>query len=81
MTREELTVLIETGREIEFTFNKKRYSITYYNDNREKYISFCEFYKEITDVSTVDELCKVKRDGVTVLEMLESIEECDMTIY
>ena len=81
MTKEELIELIETGREIEFTYNKKRYSVTYRNEDVKDYISFCEFYKEPTDVSSVDELCNVVRDGVTVLEMLESITEKDVTIY
>ncbi len=81
MTKEELIELIETGREIEFTYNKKRYSVTYSNEDVKDYISFCEFYKETTDVSSVDELCNVVRDGVTVLEMLESITEKDVTIY
>ena len=81
MTKEELIELIETGREIKFTYNKKRYSVTYSNEDVKDYISFCEFYKEPTDVSSVDELCNVVRDGVTVLEMLESITEKDVTIY
>lgn len=81
MTKEELKELIETGCEIEFTYNKKRYSITYSNENVKDYISFCEFYKETTDVSSVDELCNVKRDDVTVLEMLESITDKDISVY
>lgn len=81
MTKEELIELIETGREIEFTYNKKRYSITYSNENIKNYISFCEFYKDSTDVSSVDELCNVIRNGVTVLKMLKSISEKDISIY
>lgn len=81
MTKEELKELIETGREIEFTYNKKRYSITYSNENVKDYISFCEFYKETTDISSVDELCKVEREGVTVLEMLESLTDKDISVY
>lgn len=81
MTKQELTELIETGREIEFTYNKKRYSITYSNEDIKDYISFCEFYKESTDVSTVDELCGVVRDGVTVLDMLKSLTDKDISIF
>ena len=33
------------------------------------YISFCEFYKEPTNVTTIEDLLEVSRDGVTVLEM------------
>ncbi len=34
--------LVICNREIEFKYNNKRYSITYYNDNREKYISLAK---------------------------------------
>jgi len=81
MTKNELLELIETGREIEFTFKGKNYSITYDNQDVKNYISFCEFYKETTDVSNVDELCEVQRDGVRVIDMLESLSEKDISIF
>jgi hypothetical protein len=44
-------------------------------------ISFCEFYKEVTDVETVDELCEIKRNGVRVIDMLSSVSDDDIEIY
>lgn len=81
MTKLELKELINLGHEIEFTYNKKNYSITYYNDDRINFISFCEFNKETTDVSNSDELCKIRRNGVRVLEMLESLSDKDISIF
>ena len=46
-----------------------------------EFISFCEFYKEPTDVFTFDELVKVTREGTTVLQMWESLTEEDVWIY
>lgn len=81
ITRDQLKEYVETGREIEFKYNGKDYSITYYPRDKEKnYISFCEFYKETTEVSNVDDLLDIKRDGVTVREMLETITEDDVWI-
>lgn len=67
---------IRTGREIEFKYNGKMYSITYYADTSKKdYISFCEFYKEPVDVCSFEALCQVEYDGTKVLKMWESIDE------
>ncbi len=72
---------IETGREIEFTYDKKEYSITYYNDNRVNFISFCEFYKEPIDVSSFDELLEKKHNGVSIKDMIESLNEDDYSVF
>ena len=63
---------IDTGREIEFTYDKKEYSITYYNDNRVNYISFCEFYKEPINVQTSSEVLKLKIGSFT-LENIQTL--------
>lgn len=85
MTKEYLKDLIAHGHEIEFEYKGNWYSITYGDEDTpyEGQISFCEFYKEPTDVDTFDELCEVTRDGVTVLEMWESLieDESDYFIY
>lgn len=81
MTREGLKDLIEYGDEIEFNYSGKRFSITYYERNGHRVISFCEFYKEITDVDTFEDLCEVERYGVKVIDMLESITDDDIDIY
>lgn len=81
MNLDQLREYVSEGREIEFKFNGKNYSITYGVVDGKDVISFCEFYQETTEVETVDELIKVERDGVTVLHMLESITEEDIWIY
>ena len=81
MTIEELKQLVETGREIEFTYKNKKYSITYGFIENEYVISFCEFYKETTEVSSFDNLLNVSREGVTVKEMIESIGDKDIDIF
>lgn len=81
MNLDQLREYVSEGREIEFKFNGKKYSITYGVIGGKDVISFCEFYQETTEVETVDELIKVERDGVAVLHMLESITEEDIWIY
>lgn len=86
MSFEQLKEYISMGNEIEFTYDGKRFSITYYYpdaDNEDSaLISFCEFYKETTEVSTVDELWNsVCRYGHTVGEMLSSVSDNDVSIF
>ena len=81
MTKQELFDYIEQGREIEFTFQNKKYSIIYGVIDGKEVISFCEFYQETTEVETAEELINVNRKGVTVLQMLESLTEEDIWIY
>ncbi len=82
MTKEQLFEYISEGREIEFEYNGKKYSITYSPSwEPEEYISFCEFYKETSDVKTPEELIEVERDGVTVLQMWESLSEDKVWIF
>lgn len=81
MTKQELFNYIEHGREIEFIFQSRKYSITYGIIEGKEVISFCEFYQETTEVETAEELINVTREGVTVLQMLESLTEEDIWIY
>ena len=79
MTKEQLFQYISEGREIEFEYKGKKYSITYSPSWEDEYISFCEFYQYTSDVKTPEELIAVER--VTVLEMLESLPEDKIWIY
>lgn len=81
MSREELIELVEQGREIEFVFKEKKFSITYVRIDDKELISFCEFYKRSTEVSSVDELLMIERYGVTVEAMLGAITENDVWIF
>ena len=81
MTKERLIELIDEGHELEFRYKGKAYSITYGEIEGKECISFCEFYKETTEVETAEELCSVVRDGVRVVDMIESIPEDDIDVY
>lgn len=81
MNMQQLSEYVSEGREIEFEYRGKKYSITYGVLDGKEVISFCEFYQETTEVTSVYELIKVERDGVTVLEMLESLPEDKIWIY
>lgn len=81
MKTEYIQELINNNREIEFEFNGDRYSITYYNDNREKYISICKFYNEPIDVKNTEELFKLKIGNQTLEQILESLKDCAFDIY
>ncbi len=81
MNMQELSEYVSQGREIEFEYKGKKYSITYGILEGKEVISFCQFYQETTEVTSVDELIKVEREGVTVLEMLESLPEDKIWIY
>ena len=81
MSKDELLDYISCGREVEFNFKGKMYSITYGKLNGKRVISFCEFHKETTEVESATDIFDVTRDGVTVLQMLESLTEDDIWIY
>ena len=81
MKCQELLEYINCGRELEFLFNGKKYSITYGKINGEHVISFCEFFKETTEVTSAEALLNVKREGISVLEMWESLSADDLWIY
>ncbi|MBF1013087.1 MAG: hypothetical protein HXK83_08600 [Lachnospiraceae bacterium] len=81
MTKKLLIEYVDSGREIEFLYKGKKYSITYGRIDGKDVISFCEFYKETTEVETAEELLSVERDGISVLSMLQSLKEKDIWIY
>lgn len=73
--------LINNDRKIEFDFNENRYSITYYNDNMEKYISFCKFSNEPIDVKNAEELFKLKIGNQTLEQIFKSLKDSSFDIY
>ena len=81
MKMEYIQELINNDREIEFTFNNNHYSITYYNDNREKYISFYKFYNEPIDAKNVEELFKLKIEDQTLEQIFKSLKDSSFDIY
>ena len=81
MRKEELQYLVRHGREIEFNYDGKSFSITYFENDHKSYISFCEFYQDPIDVETFEELIQIHYKGVGLMDMLESITENDIWIY
>lgn len=81
MNMSELKELVESGREIEFSYNTKLFSITYGMIDNEEVISFCECNGESTEVACFEELITIKRHGVTLEEMLTSITEEEIWIF
>ena len=85
MTFKQLENYISIRNEIEFMYNGKKYSITYWypdEDEDKAFISFCEFYKATTEIKTAAELWNnVSREGITVGEMLSSIKQEDIYIF
>lgn len=75
MTKDELRQYIKEGHDIEWKYHDKWFSIIpkAKDDNGKRCISFCEFYQEPIDVYTFEELININYNGVTVMEMLESL--------
>ena len=81
MKRECIEELINSRREIEFDYQGKRYSITYYNDKREKSISVCEFYKKPIDVKSPSEVLRLKIGKRTLEEIFASLPDQAFDIF
>ena len=81
MTTDQLIDYINHGREIEFRYKDKMYSITYGTIEGKHVISFCEFYQKTTEVEKPEEIITASRNGVTVAEMLSSLGEEDIWVY
>ena len=81
MKIEYIEELINGNREIEFKYRGSRYSITYYNDNREKYISVCKFYEKPIDVKNVKELLKIKIGRYTLEQIFKALPDSAFNIY
>ena len=76
----ELKEYIETGREIEFLYKDKHYSITYGEIDGVEVISFCEFYQESTEVYDFESLLLIKINNETLMEMITDISDQDIFI-
>ena len=80
MTKQQLKDWIETGRELEFEYQGNKYSITYYNDNRKDYTSFCQYYQETLDVSDVDTLWNSTYREIVLSKMFSSIPKDEIDV-
>lgn len=71
---------IDTGCEIEFTYNGKRYSITYgKKENGQEYISLCEFYKDDTEYDSLDDFIeRADIEGELLSKIWEKVSDIDI---
>ena len=81
MKREELIELIKTNREIEFKYDGNDYSITYYNDGRKNYISFCKAYQKPIDVSNAYELLRIEIGILNLEQVFLILPDSAIDIY
>ena len=80
MTKDYLRECVNSGFEIEFDYKGKQFSITYFRDNGERCISFCEYYQEPVDVKTFDELLNIEYKGERLSDIWESLTEDDIWV-
>lgn len=73
--------LIDCNRESGFTYRNKSYSITYYNDGREKKISVCEAHKNPIDVKNSSELLKLRIGKCTLEQIFSALPDSAFDIY
>lgn len=78
MKSEELIRLKKDNREIEFTYNNCRYSITYYNDSRP---SVCKFYTEPIDVATAEEVLRLTISNKTIKGIFETLPNEETEVF
>lgn len=75
MTKNELITYYKTGREIEFIYKNKKYSLTYFLKHNKKYFSFCEFYKDTYETDNIDELWNASYNNEIIGNILLTIGE------
>ena len=72
MKVEKLKDYISTGREIEFAFGDKSYSITYSYDGDKQTIFFCEFNQKSEKFDSIDVfLAEAMLDGYPLRKSIE----------
>lgn len=82
MTQEQVKQWMQTGREIEFVYNEKRYSLCpFLTDKKEKWISFCEFYQETLEVSSVEILWDKTYKDIKVSSIFESVPTAKVDVF
>lgn len=80
MTLDRLKKHILMGREIEFSYHRERYSITYSFEKDGQIISFCQFSQPCEDYTTLEEFLLFAKIGDEYLrEVIEQVE--DIVVY
>lgn len=80
MKLETLKSHIATGREIEFSYGGKRYSITYTFANKKQIIHFCQFDNPSEDYDSVNDFLTSATIGDEHLRDLLGLVE-DVVVY
>jgi len=81
MKAECIECLIACGREIEFKYLGKYYSITYLGEKSERQIYVCQFYKEPKIVKTSWQVLNLKIGSKTLMEIFAGLPDSAFSIY
>lgn len=82
MRRECVEELINGNREIEFRYQGKRYSITYFEKDSKHCVSFCEFFKEpIEFVECPYDVLDAKIGNKTLEQIFAKLPDSAFNIY
>ncbi len=81
MKAECIECLIDCNREIEFSYQGKRYSITYIKENDQRSISICEFYKQPVNVKTSQEVLNFKIGSLTLESIFSKLPDSAFDIF
>lgn len=82
MTKAQVKQWMQNGREIEFVYNGKHYSLCpFLTEKKEKWISFCEFYQETLDVPNVETLWNETYKNIKVSLIFESVLVSEVDIF
>ena len=84
MTKEQIRSLIDQGREIEFYKGNKLFaSLTYFEENKQIYLSFCYAYQDTVDYpeGDFDKLWDTVYHGKKIGDVIESIPDVDVDIF
>lgn len=82
MTKERVEEWMKSGREIEFVYKGKQYSLSpFVTGSNERWVSFCEYYQHNLDAKSVDDLWCQTYNGVKVSDILYSVPESEVDIY
>lgn len=75
MTKREFKKYVEDGYIILFEYDGRRYCISRHFLGTKLYYTFGEVDKRLIKVFNFDQLCRIKRNGTSVLEMWEALDK------
>ena len=72
---------LNDGHDIEFNFNKKRYSLTLREAGGKRVAVFRELNKPAIEFETIDEMLDAEYDGFKIADAIRSLSDEDMDIF